>query len=370
MSVDAIVIGGGKMGGAIGFGLTRQGMRIVVLDEGDSVLRPSRGAFGRIVVSGKGVGVPHYTRWTRMSIDAWPDFAAELEELTGIATGFGREGGVFLCFSDAEFEDKAKTLALCRAEAGDLGFDFEMLDNRALRELFPDLGPTMPGGAFCRHDGEINTLYLLRALHAGIVAGGGRYLSGERIAEVRRDGGGFAVRTGGETHRAAKLVIAAGHGTSALARQVGLEIPVRPERGQLLVTEKTAQFMKLPTDRIRQTREGTVLIGRIEQEAGFDDSATLGTMRALAGKAVRAFPRIAGLRLVRAWGCLRILTPDSLPVYTESPTHPGAFVVTCHSAISLAAAHARHIARWIATDQKPAAIDGFDERRFETANAV
>ncbi|MBI4184083.1 MAG: FAD-binding oxidoreductase [Proteobacteria bacterium] len=370
MSFEAIVVGGGMMGAAIGFGLAREGLRTALLDEGDRAFRAARGNFGRIVVSGKGVGFPDYTRWSRLSTDAWPGLAAELRDLTGIDTGFRREGGIYLCFGEAELEERARTLALCREEAGDLGFDFEVLDHARLAALLPGIGPTMPGGTYCPQDGEVNPLLFLRALHAGLRALGGATLSGARASALRADGGGFALTAGGETVRADRVVVAAGHGTSALARQLGLDIPTRPERGQLLVTERTAPFLPLPTDRIRQTREGTVMIGRVAEDAGFDDGTTTARMAGLARDAVRAFPALARLRVVRAWGCLRVLTPDGLPVYTESARHPGAYAATCHSAVTLGAAHARLIARWIATGARPPAIARMHEGRFAPAKAA
>jgi glycine/D-amino acid oxidase-like deaminating enzyme len=58
------------------------------------------------------------------------------------------------------------------------------------------------------------------------------------------------------------------------------------------------------------------------------------------------------------------MTPDGLPVYEESPTHPGAFIAICHSGVTLAATHADCIAPWIAGRARPAALDTFSSRRF------
>src|SRR6266568_2337899 len=84
---DAIVIGGGLVGTAIGYGLARAGLAVALLDEGDIAYRASRGNFGLVWVQTKGLGAPHYQRWTRASAAAWPGFAAELEERTGVAVG-------------------------------------------------------------------------------------------------------------------------------------------------------------------------------------------------------------------------------------------------------------------------------------------
>src|SRR5256885_16388809 len=91
---DAIVIGGGLVGAAIGYGLVRDGFKVAVVDEGDIAFRASRGNFGLVWVQTKGLGAPHYQRWTRLSAEEWPGLAAELGEQTGIAVGHERNGGV------------------------------------------------------------------------------------------------------------------------------------------------------------------------------------------------------------------------------------------------------------------------------------
>ena len=105
---DVIVAGGGLVGSAVAYGLARRGLTVTVLDEGDVAFRASRGNFGLVWVQSKGVGVPEYQRWTRLSSETWTDFARELESETGVDTGHERPGGVTLCLSEAELD-------VCRA---------------------------------------------------------------------------------------------------------------------------------------------------------------------------------------------------------------------------------------------------------------
>src|SRR5256885_2787009 len=107
----AIVIGGGLVGAAIGYGLVRDGFKVAVLDEGDVAFRASRGNFGLVWVQSKGLGAPHYQRWSRLSADEWPNLAAELRERTQIDVGHARPGGVHLCLSDAELAERAAYMA-------------------------------------------------------------------------------------------------------------------------------------------------------------------------------------------------------------------------------------------------------------------
>lgn len=165
-------------------------------------------------------------------------------------------------------------------------------------------------------------------------------------------------------------MIAAGLGTSSLAAQVGLHVPLRPERGQLLVTERLEPILPLPTMGVRQTAEGTVMIGVTNEATGLDASTTTSAAARMSLDAVRTFPALAQATLVRQWAGLRILTPDGFPIYAESPTHPGAFVAICHSGVTLAAVHAGELADAVIAGRLPAAMDVFHHRRFDVPQAA
>jgi len=66
-----------------------------------------------------------------------------------------------------------------------------------------------------------------------------------------------------------------------------------------------------------------------------------------------------------AGGALRILTPDTKPVYAESESCPGGFVVTSHSGITLAPLYASTIPSWIIEGKTPEGFEQFHPRRFD-----
>ncbi len=366
---DSIVVGAGLVGAAIAFGLARAGQRVALLDEGDIAHRASRGNFGLVWVQSKGVGRPEYQRWTRESARAWKELAAELHADTGIDTGLAQPGGLSFCLSEQEFEQRAALMRQLQREAGDFGFEFEMLRRSELAAQMPGLGPAVVGASFTPYDGHVNPLRLFRALHQAAIRRGVAYVPGAVVQRTQASTSGFTVHTGAGRFSAARLVLAAGLGNRELAPQVGLDCPVAPNKGQILVTGKVSAVLSMPTEGIRQTDEGALLLGSSQEDAGCDDEARQRTASAIAHRAVAVFPWIGALRIVRSWAALRVMTPDGLPVYEQSAQYPGAFVATCHSGVTLTAAHALALAPAIARGELPPAFAAYSARRFAAPRA-
>ncbi|MSP89756.1 MAG: FAD-binding oxidoreductase [Alphaproteobacteria bacterium] len=360
--LDIIVLGGGLVGSAIGYGLQRRSLKIAVLDEGDVALRASRGNFGLVWVQSKGQGFPPYADWARHSADVWPGFAAELEERTGHKIDYSKRGGFSLCMSEKEFDDRALMIKRMHNQQGPKGYDVVMMDRAEVQRMMPAIGPEVVGGSYCPHDGHVSPLRLLRALHAAL---GDAYHNEHRVSAIRTRQGGFEVVAGEDTFAAGRIVLAAGLGNLALAQMLGAELPIRPQRGQILVTERLPAFLDYPMNGVRQTAEGSVMLGSSREEVGFDNGTKPDVLSTIARNAVRAFPILARARIVRAWGALRVLAPDEHPIYQSLPGHDGAVVATCHSGVSLAGAHALDFAGYLAEGKLPDRFAAFHSRRFD-----
>jgi glycine/D-amino acid oxidase-like deaminating enzyme len=363
------IIGGGLVGWSIAYGLARLGRRVVVHDEGDLALRAARGNFGQVWVQDKGAGVPAYHRLTRESALQWDDLARGLREASGIDVGLRQPGGFSFCLDAAAFDARTRLMRRIQAEAGDHGFEFEMLERGSLERRLsgaPALGRKVVGASYTPYDGDVNPLRLLRALYESAIALGTTHRFGSPVEAIDPvvGGDGFEVRTAWGTAWTPQVVLAAGLGNRLLAPMVGVDCPVRPVRGQVLVTEKVRPLLPFPTADIRQTDEGGLLLGSSQEEAGFDDRVTIGNAGAIARRAVDTFPAIGGLRIVRSWAALRVMTPDGLPVYEASASCPGAWVVSCHSGVTLAAVHVHGVAAAISRGSLPSQYAHCSAARF------
>lgn len=368
-SADIAVIGGGLVGSAIAYGVARAGRDVALLDEGDVAFRASRGNFGLVWVQGKGLGLAPYGAWTQLSARRWPELARLLREDAATDVSLEQRGGLHTCLSDAELEHRVAMLRRLLDQPDFKRYPFEVLDRAEVAVRVPGVGRDVVGATFTQLDGHVNPLRLLRALHEGFLKHGGRYLPQHKVEHVQRDANAFVLSTRVATVRAAKIVLAAGLGNAALASQVSLAAPVRPQRGQIIVLERVRHFLDYPMSTLRQTDEGSVLIGDSQEEAGFDESVGTAVLATLASRAVRIFPALRDVRVNRTWAALRVMSPDGFPIYEQSRTAPGAFIVTCHSGVTLAAAHALELAPRIAAGELGADLQCFSSGRLHVQTA-
>lgn len=372
MDADFTVIGGGIVGLSIAYGLLKRGRKVRVLDEGDLAFRASRGNFGLVWVQGKGLDKPEYAIWTRRSAAIYQSFVDGLQadskraDYTGLNPMLVQDGGYRIYLTEQALQTAAEKYCQLRVDLnGD--YPFEVLQHDQLKAEEANIGPTVAGALYCPEDGHINPLRLLQCLVSAVRALGGDIVGRCEVDRVTHSVSGFQVSsTGGARFESAKLVLSAGLGAMALGSKLGFKAPVRPQQGQIMITERIPRLLHRPSADIRQVNEGSVQIGASKRELGLNQKEDLQTIAALARQAVQIFPKLERARLVRSWAALRIMTPDGYPIYQESAEMPGAFFVTCHSGITLAAAHALCLPDWLLANNEAPDLNAFGEGRFGT----
>ena len=368
MQSDYAVIGGGVVGLAVAWGLLKRGHQVTVLDGGDGSFRASRGNFGLVWVQSKGLNEPRYARWNQSSARAWPAFAAELKDSTGFDVALQQTGGYDLHFSEQELEQRVQQYERLKAQL-DGDYPFEVLDHAALKREEPSIGPSVTGAILHHQDGHVNPLKLLKALADDVRRLGGHILVGKSVTDIQKADVFKVSCSDGTEVQSRKVIMSAGLGAIQLGAKLGFMAPIRPQRGQILVTEKMPRFINRPSLIARQVDDGGVQIGVSNEEVGFDDNVTVDGISSIAAMAIKVHPVLARVQLVRTWGALRVMSKDGMPIYQQSKTMPGAYLVTCHSGVTLAAAHARYMPAWLDDDSQSPDLEAFSEDRFELSAA-
>ncbi len=112
------------------------------------------------------------------------------------------------------------------------------------------------------------------------------------------------------------------------------------------------------------------MIGDSVEEVGFNDRVENGVLSTMADRAVRIFPFLSDVKVVRTWAALRVMSKDGFPIYDQPETAPGAFLTTCHSGVTLAAVHVLALPEMIVAGKLSEEMGAFSARRFDVPQAA
>lgn len=328
-TADVVIVGGGVRGLAIAYYLARAGVRVSVVERGQIGGGASSANAGLVNASQKRPG--HYTAFSLLSGDVYPEFVAGLEA----PVDYQRDGFLRVAETDAEAESLVHD---AEAQSRVPGIKVEVLDIRAARTLEPALSPRLVAASFCAQDGNVDPLKLVPAVGRAARRHGARLLHHLDVTGIRVAGGrvaGVATREGEIATEA--VVDAAGVFVPEVARMVGIRVPVLPQRGQMFQLEAMPPLLRRPIQALRQLASGTTMIGTTNEFVGHDRAVTYEASGDILARARRIVPALAGARVIRGWAGLRPMTPDGLPIYEAVGELPGFYVAVGHSGITLAA---------------------------------
>ena len=332
-SADAVVIGGGVIGVAAAYYLSRAGVQVTLVERRGIGQEASGANVGLVTLfSGHSLDEPDpgpLYALTRASIEAYATLGDEL----GVDIEYDRCGGVV--FADTE----ERLAVIRRAHDGYRahGVGVEWLDARGVREAEPAFAPDgVLGGVLCPDNGHLNPLMLCRAFARGARRAGARVMLGTAVQNVYHGNGRVrAVRTSEGDIPCAFAVNAAGAWAAEIGDMVGQRLPVVPARGQVLLTEPAPRIIRRVMSgaepSARQTRRGNVIVGSTVEDVGFDKRVTAETVAEFARDVLPRVPGLAGLSVIRAWAGLRPATPDHQPIIEMAAQVPGLCLAVGHS---------------------------------------
>jgi glycine oxidase len=306
------VIGAGLIGLACAWRAARRGLSVLVIDRAEAPAAGSSGvAAGMLApVTEADFGEEPLLRVNLAGRARWPAFAAELEERTGLPTGF-RESGALVVAAD---RDDAEALRRLHGFQRDLGLDVEWLAPRACRRLEPGLSPRIAGGIAAHGDAQADPRATARALAAAV----DELELGVEVEAIEHEHGRVTgVRTAAGPIECDAVVVAAGAWSAALAPG-GQGPPVRPVKGQILelrarpgMEEPLTRIVRTPRCYLVGRGDGRVVLGATVEEQGFDTAVTAGGVFRLLEAAWEVLPEVGELELVEAHAGLRPGTPDN-----------------------------------------------------------
>ena len=265
---QAVVVGGGVVGCSVAYHLAVRGVTdVVLLERRELTCGTTWHAAGLVPQLRATKNLTKLASYTG-------DLYERLEEETGLATGFRRNGSVAVACNEERFEELRRGASMARA----FGSRVEEMSAAELGEKWPLARmDDVLGGIYLPDDGTTNPVDTTQALARGARARGAQIFEDTAVTSILRDGRKVAgvATTAGEI--AADVVVnCAGMWARELGRTAGSSVPLHAAEHFYVVTEPVPGLgdAVLPTLRdldgclyCRSETGGKLLVGFFEPVA-------------------------------------------------------------------------------------------------------
>ncbi|MCU4980344.1 FAD-binding oxidoreductase [Bacillus cereus] len=353
---DVLIIGGGIIGCSIAYYTSKYGRDVTIIEKGEFVSGTSSRCDGNILAIDKDPGFD--SQMSLVSQKLVTDLSEELEH----SFEYRAPGSILVCESDEEME-AAQQWVNRQKEAG---LPFRMLDRQDIREGSPFFADDLLGGLECATDSTVNPYLLAFSLLSEAQKFGAKAFKQTEVKsmEIETDGS-FVVETTNGTFTAQQVVNAAGVWAPKIGQMLNINIPIEPRKGHIIVASrqqhvgcrKVMEFGyliskfggKRKVDALTEkygvalvfepTESQNFLIGSSREFVGFHTRINNEVIKCIANRAIRFYPKMADMMVIRSYAGLRPWTEDHLPIISRVEHIPNYFIAAGHEGdgISLAA---------------------------------
>jgi len=328
---DVLIVGGGVIGCAIAYELANRGTTVTLVERGEIGGEASWASAGIISVPSRPSWRRERVELGRRSLERYPALVAELEERTGLAIEYRRPGELSIAVEEAHL---AREQEVADWQVS-LGFRVEALTPAEAHRLEPALPPGVLGAWLARDGGSLSVHRLTRALAAAAAELGATVLPETPVGEVVERGGRVTgVRLLDREVAAGTVVLATGAWTRFLGDPLGVALPTKPVKGQLIAFAnapvRPRHLLAGHGGYVRPRPDGTTLVAATEEDAGFDRRVT-GRGTAWLLELTRTLcPGLLEGELVESWTGLRPGSETGDPLIGPVPGVDGLWVAAGH----------------------------------------
>ncbi len=391
-AAEVLVVGGGIIGSAIAYYLAKEGVQVGLIDRGDIASGTSSACDGNILCTDKEPGYD-----SQITLKSQQLLASLVDELE-YDFDYVQLGSVLV----VENEDQEPVARDWVKRQKDAGLPMRYIEGGVMFEDEPLLARDVIGLVECASDSSLNPMALLYGLVEGAKRNGARVYPRQEVTSILTDASGSirGVATSNGEMLAPQVVLAAGVWTPQIAATVGVNVPIKPRKGHILVGERTPKTARrklmefgylmakfggkgkrnvepdMETYGVAMVYEptghGNFLIGSSREFVGFDTRSNLHVLRLLAKRALRFFPQIKNVNIIRSYAGLRPWTPDHLSIVSPVSSAPGLYIAAGHEGdgIGLAPITGKVISEMLVgkpttVPTEPLRLDRFDQQTPE-----
>ncbi|HEY4601831.1 MAG TPA: FAD-dependent oxidoreductase [Cerasibacillus sp.] len=379
---EVAIIGGGIMGSAISYYVAKAGLDCMLIEKNDIASGTSSRCDGNITIVDKDPGFD-----SKMSLVS-QELTVELKDDLNLPFEYRELGSILVCDNDQEMEAAAEWVDIQKKA----GLKFNLLDREDIRQESPYFADDIPGGLECETDSLINPYLYCYSLVDRAKEYGLKLYTQTEVTNIKKEDD-FIIETTNGTFTAKKVVNAAGVWAPYIGEMLGIDIPIVPRKGHIMVGSRQKPVMmrnvmefgylmnKFQRERIADpetlkygvalvlepTESQNFLLGSSREFAGFDGRVNINVVNAMAKRALRFFPKMDDFNMIRAYTGFRPWTEDHLPIVSPVESIPGFFIAAGHEGdgISLATVTGKIIEEMLTEKETIIPVDPLRFDRFE-----
>lgn len=351
---EVAVIGGGIVGCAVAYYVAKAGIDCVLIEKNDIASGTSSRCDGNVTIVDKDPGFDSLMSWKSQEL------TVDLNDELDLPFEYRPLGSLLVCENDSEME-AAKEWVDIQTKAG---LKFNLLDRSDLRQESPYFADDIPGGLECETDSLINPyLFCYSLIDKAVKEYGLKLHTQAEVTNITKKEA-FLIETTNGDYTAKRVVNAAGVWAPFIGEMLGLDIPIIPRKGHIMIGARQKPVMmrnvmefgylmnKFGRERqtdartadhgvalvLEPTESQNFLLGSSRQFVGFDDKVDINVIETMANRAIRFFPEMNDFRMIRAYTGFRPWTEDHLPIVSPVEEIPGFYIAAGHEGdgISLA----------------------------------
>src|SRR5699024_1200829 len=384
---EVAIIGGGIVGCAIAYYVSKAGIDCMVIEKNDIASGTSSRCDGNVTIVDKDPGFD-----SQMSLVS-QELTIDLNEDLELPFEYRELGSLLVCDNDEEMEAAVEWVKT----QNDAGLKFNVLEPSDIREESPFFADDIPGGLECETDSLINPyLFCYSLIDKAKQYGLKTYTQTEVTNITKKDD--FTIETTNGTFTAKKVVNAAGVWAPFIGQMLDLNIAITSRKGHIIVGARQEPVMmrnvmefgylinKFGRERIADplttkygvalvlepTESQNFLLGSSRQFVGYDAQVDINVVQTIAKRGLRFFPKMKDFKMIRAYTGFRPYTEDHLPIVSAVEEIPGFYIAAGHEGdgISLATVTGKLIEELIQEKETIIPTEPLRYERFEKVPAL
>jgi sarcosine oxidase subunit beta len=390
-TAEVVVIGGGVIGCSIAYYLAKKGAKVIVIERKEGL------CFGASGANQGGCPVSLFESPVLELVQESLKLYRNLSEEIGYDIEYQNTGHLLCSVNEEQYPDMEKHAQNLRRS----GVNVRLIEGNEMRELEPSLVEDIIVGIDEQESGLLNPFKVNYGFARAARKLGTEFLLSTEVKRIEVNKGNItSVVTDRGKIDTNFVVNAAGAWSPEIGEMLGLTIPIKPRRGQIIVTEPVplnekwryisdadylitafhAEAVKKSKDpRMKlgvagsyaQENTGNWTLGSSRDFAGYDNRVTMQTVKYLARRAIKFMPKLKDVNCIRIFAGLRpFCYVDGLPILSKVDNPSGFVIAAGHAGegVTLAPITGKLISELITENRTSIPIDAFTFSRFKNKN--